>query len=485
MHEKRKNLQWFGHADINVIEKFVYFIIWIPSVVFPFFCLYQLSVKYQSDFAKEDFVQMSWFSWFKDVSDNEWTFWWNYAAQFAFMFSCYSLGGIVLTWKFPASKQIYYILMSYVFLTFCVSLQGVLLITCHLMLFYVMVTFFRNKIFMWIWSLVCIYFINNPDSLQFQLHTFKVDFMYENVILYSLLMSYLRLISFGCETIDVGENVSFQTFLSYNLYLPLFFNGPVLTFDLYYDGIKKPVKLNLREIGQDALTCFVYAVVLDISYYFVYAPALAQHDFILEDITQIEAMCMCWVHIMYFCVKYYVFYRFAGIFVKLGGLVSPGPPKCVSSLYTFVDMWRYFDKGLYRFLQRCIYFPLGGSKLGIKRQAIASILCFSFVSFWHGSTESLWSWAISNCCGIIMETIMLSSMEYMNARHYLGPVTYRRVCCMGGSVSIFFLIYTNMIFLVGLHASNILLWKIVGNVKKLLILLFVLYCSAQCSVTVG
>ena len=56
-------------------------------------------------------------------------------------------------------------------------------------------------------------------------------------------------------------------------------------------------------------------------------------------------------------------------------------------------------------LRRHIYFPLGGSRCGIVRQLIATMICYIFVFAWHGLKLSLFIWAALNFLDIVIEAI--------------------------------------------------------------------------------
>lgn len=52
-----------------------------------------------------------------------------------------------------------------------------------------------------------------------------------------------------------------------------------------------------------------------------------------------------------------------------------------------------------------MYIPLGGSRHGVLRQLLASVVCFIFVFCWHGAEENLFWWVIGNFIDIVLETI--------------------------------------------------------------------------------
>ena len=54
---------------------------------------------------------------------------------------------------------------------------------------------------------------------------------------------------------------------------------------------------------------------------------------------------------------------------------------------------------------RYIYFPLGGSRKGLPRQILSSMLTFAYVYYWHGADRFLMYWAISQWLGVFLEAM--------------------------------------------------------------------------------
>ena len=264
-------------------------------------------------------------------------------------------------------------------------------------------------------------------------------------------------------------------------------HGPLLTFDIFRRDccLSKERHFTLQEILADLFKTLANFVALEIFLRFVYAHALSIYHWLLEEMTPVEAIAMFWIHLHIFNIKYFIFYTFSGLFAKLDGIEPPGPPKCIASLYTYVDMWRYFDKGLNRFLLQTIYLPLGGSRKGFGRKTIASFACFTFIGFWHGADKSFMTWALSNWLGIVVESIASYFVEnklYREARVVFGELAHRRLCALGGAFSVFTLIYTNMIFLVGYEAATILFKRIFVVWYCPPLCIFVFYCGNHCSI---
>ena len=284
----------------------------------------------------------------------------------------------------------------------------------------------------------------------------------------------------------MNNNIGFHHLLMYSLYIPVCYNGPLISFETFYkDFYTKPKDFPIKTVLRDTLLTIFNIITLEVFFHLVYANTLCMYYNILEKMSVPEAISMFWIHLHIFNIKYFIFYRFSGIFAKLEGVEPPGPPKCIASLYTFVDMWRYFDKGLNTFLLQNIYIPLGGSVKGFLRRTIASFLCFVFVGFWHGADKSLMIWAVTNWLGIVVESLgtSLTRTEMYQKTVWINhPSLHRRLCALGGAFSVFTLIYTNMIFLVGFDPATILLWRVLSVWYWPPLCLFVFYCGNNCSI---
>lgn len=56
----------------------------------------------------------------------------------------------------------------------------------------------------------------------------------------------------------------------------------------------------------------------------------------------------------FFSNKYVVVYGFTSTICRAEDIDAPAHPKCISRIHLYSDMWKYFDRGLYKFLLRCI-----------------------------------------------------------------------------------------------------------------------------------
>ena len=214
------------------------------------------------------------------------------------------------------------------------------------------------------------------------------------------------------------------------------------------------------EILKDVLSTFFYVLLLDqVVFKYTSTEITGENPHLVDHLSGLDSFFLAFYHVQIFGIKYIIFYRFGGIFAKLNGHTPPGTPKCTQMTLTFTDMWRTFDQGLYKILQKNIYFPMGGSRRGIPMQLLSSFFCFLFVAFWHGGNRTNFIvWGLLNWLGVIIESIgrilrrRLETKEFM--RHN------KRVSSFFLTITGFPLIFSNLVFLIDIESTKILLKNI-------------------------
>ena len=483
----------------STFETVIHWGIWLHCMAIPFWYAYDISNKYHYELHEAFFdSETSLFSGRqKDISDGEWTFWRQFFFFYAVTCVINSLVCNAVSKFSEIARKIALITVSFIALSMLITATGLIILLVHAFLVYIIAKT-NSKAAIWAYLLAATYAVNFYPYQEYIVSFLGDNETTRSLVIVSVMMCNLRHLSFALELermqrpSDASKSRSKQfapniiDFLSFVFYFPLFLNGPLLTFDKFHEQMKKRiVRPSFMTLIIEVVSCVVYFGLIEVSFHFFYSTSISQHTHILAELGCWDTLGIIWSLLQFFYVKYVVFYRFAGVFAQVDGLEPPGQPGCISNLYTFVDMWRYFDKGLYTFLQRYIYIPLGGSRFGLFRQILASFCSFAFVGFWHGGTEKYIAWALTNWAGIAAEAFASRVMMLAVSRRVLAktsPRMYRRMCALFGSITVCFLILSNMIFLTGVAATKIFIQRIfVYGWPVCPIGLFIgMYCAVNC-----
>lgn len=441
----------------------------------------------------------------RDISDFEWTYTKN--LQFSIPFTLATVGYVVMgrvTDAYaPKLKVSTGLIYSLICLTYTVGWRVVLMFILH-----TIVTFLasrsRNTVVVWAVMLVQIAAINFQMFKTYQRPFFEDEAAFQNAI-FGTAMSQLRLISFAvdcCRNNRRKEKVedevrpvsarpgwSLLDIMVYNFYLPLFIGGPVLTYDKfrnrYYQDPKPFTKQELLAIVKELLRYMFWMVLTDASLHFLYFPAFQQRKHLLIFLPDWAIGGIALNHLIFFQVKYIMLYGIPRTIAHFDRLDVPKPPICVLGTYLFSDFWRYFDRGLHELLMSCIYIPLGGSKHGLLRQLMSSLLCFAFVYYWHGSDLHLLYWALFNWIGVTMEQLQDMVIQKYNLdtllKSKLSGANYMRLVGVLRTPAYICLAASNLVFLSGTNRAYVYFDRLLlaGWPYASITTFFLLYCFIQ------
>ena len=91
---------------------------------------------------------------------------------------------------------------------------------------------------------------------------------------------------------------------------------------------------------KDVIRTVWWYIFLEGFLHFVYATAFTQEPEIFKSLSNWALCGILYSMLQIFLVKYKVFYLGAGLFARMDGVTVPLPPRCVSTLYLFSDMWK-------------------------------------------------------------------------------------------------------------------------------------------------
>ncbi|XP_071833508.1 protein-cysteine N-palmitoyltransferase HHAT-like [Apostichopus japonicus] len=471
--------------------------------MFAWFCvissLYQSSQKHASALHSSSLLLRGWQllgDTRQDGADVEWRFWkMTINSQFLLMVLVYVLIMRVVEILIPLKRELAWTILSVSFLTIFYEWQLPAMLVMHTFVSF-LASRSRSTRIVWIVSTLqlCSLYVEGANSII----TAYFGFPHLEHAKFFTAICIIKLVSFSLECCDEenlpvspsSENTQDTLFdaLSYALYLPFVFAGPCTTYDLFRTQMNKPVEPLNKEMLWGFLSEFIrYTLALlavEFFLHFLYVPALAHRKDILREESFPTLSAVIVLSLVFFQMKYLILYGFPRAIALLDGFNAPLPPVCVLGLYSFKDMWKYFDRGLHRFLVRYIFIPLGGSRQGVLMNIMSAAVTFLFVFFWHGPQSFVFVWAILNWFGIMLEVLAGKLGRTLYAKDmdaWLSGATYRRLMGLVLVLPNTFIVAANLVYLHGEETLKIQIKNMLfsGHPSQILWIFVSVYCNLQ------
>ncbi|XP_038151592.1 protein-cysteine N-palmitoyltransferase HHAT [Cyprinodon tularosa] len=476
-------------------EIFVYWVLSLGSHLYSFYQLHKFSKEHEAGLQRELQLENGFFKGFKrDSSDFEWSFWTEWAKKsLLWTLVVHGILSRLTTIFYPKLKVFALTVYDFLAATNVLGYKGVAVLLLHLSVAF-SVAQLRKPALAWITNLLLLSTIHIQSLQDIQRGWYSTEEEYY-LLLFSVAVCGLRFISFSLEhcwsPLEGGPAAQLCWLFSYTFYHPFFYNGPIITFKAYAEQMRRSAEENNSE---KSVLSFVLArsgrIILwwclaEYMIHVMYMHSIHSNETYLQILPPWALGGLALALVQFFYVKYLVLFGFPSMLATLDGLVPPKLPRCVSIMHSFTGMWRHFDEGLYRWLIRYIYVPLGGSRHGLLYKVLSTGLAFGFVCFWHGGLDYLRYWALMNCAGVLVE----NGIKYLFASPCLRSIveqnlslaTQRRCTALLCALSTAMLILSNLVFLGGIHVGRIF-WKrvfIQGWSTIAPPMIAFLYCFAQ------
>ncbi|XP_026209509.1 protein-cysteine N-palmitoyltransferase HHAT [Anabas testudineus] len=476
-------------------ELLAYWVLSFGSHLYSFYQLHRFSKEHEAGLEREFQLEKGLLKGFKrDPLDFEWSLW-TYWAKRSLLWTLIGHGVISrLTSIFYPKLKVH--ALSIYGLLAASSLLGIKGVS--VLLVYLGVTFsvaqLRKPALSWACNLLLLSTLHIQPLQEIQKGWYKTEEEYY-LLLFSVAVCGLRFISFSLEhcwcPADHGGVVQLCWLFSYTFYHPFFYNGPIITYNDYIEKMQRPDEDSDTE--ESALSYLVrrsgriilWWCIAECMIHVMYMHAIQSNETYLEILPPWALGGLALALVQFFYVKYLVLFGLSSVLATLDKLVPPKLPRCVSITYSFTGMWRHFDEGLYRWLIRYIYVPVGGSQHGPLYKILSTGLAFGFVCLWHGGHDYLQYWALMNWAGVLVEnglkSLFASSFIHTIVEQNLSPAMKRRCVAFLSAFSTAMLILSNLVFLGGIHVARIF-WKRVfvqGWSTIAPPMLAFLYCFAQ------
>ncbi|KAM9847537.1 protein-cysteine N-palmitoyltransferase HHAT [Aulostomus maculatus] len=482
-------------APLPWTEIFMYWGLSFGSHLYSFYELHRFSKDHEAGLHRQFHLEKGLLRGFKrDLSDFEWSFWTEWAKK-SLLWTLAGHGVISrLTCIFyPKLRVLALSIYGFLAASSLLGIKGVGVLLLHLGLVF-LVAKLRKPTLSWACNLflLCTLHIQPLQEIQRSWYAAEEEYY---LLLYSVAVCGLRFISFSLENCWCPLNhcgvMQLCWLFSYTFYHPFFYNGPIIMYKDYISQMQKPAgdggrdESVFRYLVLRSARIILWWCTAEYMIHVMYMHCIQSNETYLEILPPWALGGLALALVQFFYVKYLVLFGLPSMLATLDNLAPPSLPRCVSIMYSFSGMWRHFDKGLYRWLIRYIYVPLGGSRHGVLHKMLSTSLAFGFVCLWHGGHDYLQCWAFMNWLGVLVENGVkaffgLSFIRSVLEQHFSAAMK-RRCFALLSSFSTAMLILSNLVFLGGLHVGRIF-WKrvfIQGWSTVAPPMLAFLYCFAQ------
>ncbi|KAI0791177.1 MBOAT, membrane-bound O-acyltransferase family-domain-containing protein [Abortiporus biennis] len=266
------------------------------------------------------------------------------------------------------------------------------------------------------------------------------------------------------------EIYSFQNYIAYALYSPLYIGGPIITFNDFMWQLRRPLQLSLRGKVRYLIRFLICLFTMEVIQHFMYVVAIKDTKAWHGDSAAELCMIGFW-NLIIVWLKLLIPWRFFRLWALLDGIDPPeNMVRCMANNYSALAFWRSWHRSYNLWIIRYIYIPLGGTK----NLLFTSVLIFSFVALWHDLSFKLlaWGWLVS-----------LFLVPEIAARYFLPPSKYdskpwyRHVCAIGAVFNILMMMIANLVgFVIGTDGISYLLDQVFSSWEGIRFLFITCVC---------
>ncbi|KAG4304211.1 hypothetical protein PORY_002392 [Pneumocystis oryctolagi] len=252
-----------------------------------------------------------------------------------------------------------------------------------------------------------------------------------------------------------------RNFFAYVFYAPLYFSGPIISFNNFVSQLRYPSKNIsnwwIKKYFLRLLFCFL---LMEIMLHFFYVVAISKTKAWDGD-SPFQISMIGFFNLQMIWFKLLIIWRFFRFWALCDKIDSPeNMIRCINNNYSFLGFWRSWHRSFNRWIIRYIYLPLGGSKLLI----VNIFLVFTFVAFWHDISLKLFAWGWLITLFILPEVIFGYIFQ---SKKWKDRPFYRHLCALGATLNIIMMMIANLVgFCLGIDGTKEIVNRIFINYQS-------------------
>ncbi|KAI9139714.1 MBOAT, membrane-bound O-acyltransferase family-domain-containing protein [Paraphysoderma sedebokerense] len=239
------------------------------------------------------------------------------------------------------------------------------------------------------------------------------------------------------------SHYSYFNYLTYVLYIPLYFAGPIITYNSFISQFLYPPSIPLRPRVMYFIRLCIIFFNLELFLHIFHVVAISKTR-AWTGMTPFEISMVGYFNLKIIWLKLSVIWKFFRFWGWCDGIETvENMKRCMSNNYSARGFWKDWHTSYNRWLIRYVYIPLGGSAYIIYN--IWPV--FTFVAVWHDTSLNLLAWGWLICLFLLPEIIcskLFGTKKWTEWRYY------RHLCAFGGALNIIMMMVANLVgFAVG------------------------------------
>ena len=218
------------------------------------------------------------------------------------------------------------------------------------------------------------------------------------------------------------SSASFGLFVSF---FPHLIAGPIVKYAEVARQFEVP---EFRAVNYANMSVGIFLITLGLAKKLVLADGFAMWVEPVFDRPATPGFIDAWVSALAYTLQiYFDFSGYSDLAVGLALLFNVRFPFNFESPYrslSVTEFWQRWHITLGRFLREYVYFPLGGSRLGLARTCINLMAVFALGGLWHGANWTFVLWGVLQGAALVVHRLWREGSGRVLPPHFAWAVTF-------------------------------------------------------------